>query len=83
MTPCQKLLKKDPMTGGDFERWARAEYPRLERLAAKIEVSVTTLYNWFKNPNLDRPIVLRLADAGCPKAIEETRQSHRKAVGET
>lgn len=70
------------VTGKQFQRWVKAEYPRIEVLSAKLGVSNTTLYAWMKRPELDTTTVLALAQIGFPVAVEAARHITRPAVGQ-
>ena len=65
------------MKGTFLKSWAVAQKLRPEELAAKMGVSIGTLYKWFRTDALDKRTVLALAQIGCV----EPRQRSQASMG--
>jgi transposase len=71
------------VSGKQLHQWQKKEYPKIADLASKLGISLSTLYAWFRKPELEHLDLLALAQIGFPQAIEAARQITRPAIGQS
>lgn len=69
------------MSGIELKQWLKCSTYSPEELCVILEVSIGTLYNWFRSKQIDNRTLLALAQLGCPVAQKEVEAQPSKSTG--
>lgn len=67
------------MTGAYLKGWMEQNKKTREEIAFRLGITTNTLFRWFKEPELDKGIVLALAQLGCREQGQESQTQKASA----
>ncbi len=63
------------MTGADLKKWVKSTGLSRDEAAAKLGVSITTLYSYYSRAELDKQTVLALKALGFVQGADQGREN--------